>query len=208
MKNKIVLPVLFIAFHFLISCQPEHQQANNAKQNTPNSTTENPSIENKAQPQAAQELTTDAPKQTKRKLACGTEIVLPDDGIESKILQKIESGEKPSEDAWLGFDQLAFKPDGASLDMPKSIATLSNVAQILKCYPKLKLKIGAFGNGGDEKISVKTAGILAETVKATLVGLGAPPTGLQAEGFGKQPPKGAIVNAKQPFQVIVQILKT
>jgi hypothetical protein len=107
----------------------------------------------------------------------------------------------------MDFDQLAFKPDGTSLDVPKSIGALSNIAQILKCYPQVKLKIVAFGNGSDDaKLIGSTAAVLAETLKATLIGMGAQPSSMQSEGAGNQPPKGAVADKKRAYQVVLQIV--
>lgn len=208
MKIRFFLPILLLAILSLTSCQSDNKADGNAANNAAATSTGAAQPATSPAASEADNIIVDSPKQSKRKLACGTEIVLLDGGVEAKILQKIEAKEKPAPDAWMDFDQLAFKTDGTTLDVPKSIGPLSNIAQLLKCYPNLKLKIGAFGNhGSDQQLSTKTAALLAETLKATLIGMGAQPSSLQTVGLGNQQPKGIEPDPKRPYRVLLQVVK-
>lgn len=126
----------------------------------------------------------------KRKLACGVEMNIPEKGIEANLVTFIEDAAKPvDKTTWFSFDRITFETGKASLDMVKSNEQLKNIAEILKCYPKVRLKVGGYtDNTGDAKANMTLSADRAKTVKATLVGLGVEPTRLEAEGYGDQHP--------------------
>lgn len=126
----------------------------------------------------------------KKKMACGVELNIPENGCEAKVVNFIEDASKPvDKTTWFTMDRLTFETGKASLDMAKSKEQLDNIAAILKCYPNVKLKIGGYtDNTGDAAANQKLSAARAETVKATLVGIGASPTSMEAEGYGAEHP--------------------
>lgn len=126
----------------------------------------------------------------KKKMACGVELNIPENGCEAKVVSFIDDASKPvDKTTWFTMDRLTFETGKATLDMSKSVEQLNNIVAILKCYPKVKLKIGGYtDNTGDAAANQKLSAARAETVKATLVGLGASPTSMEAEGYGAEHP--------------------
>ncbi len=140
----------------------------------------------------------------RKKIACGVEINITENGTEAQLLNLLDEASKPAnKDNWISLDQLEFK-DGASPDMAKSVQQMVNLAAILKCYPKLKLKIGAYSDSaGNAAENTKLALARAEAVKATLIGLGAPPTSLVSEGFDNKTQSAAGTSTKNRVEVQV-----
>lgn len=125
-----------------------------------------------------------------RKLACGVELNIPQNGIEANVVTFIEDAAKPiDKTTWFNFDRLTFQTGSANLDMAKSEEQLKNIAEILKCYPKVKIKVGGYtDNVGNPDSNMKLSQARAENVKAALVALGVAADRLEAEGYGEQHP--------------------
>jgi outer membrane protein OmpA-like peptidoglycan-associated protein len=125
-----------------------------------------------------------------KKLACGVELNIPSNGIEAQLAAFIEDASKPvDKTTWFNFDRLTFETGKATLDMAKSEEQLKNIAEIMKCYPKAKLKIGGYtDNVGDPKANLKLSQERANNLKAALVTLGTAANRLEAEGYGEQHP--------------------
>jgi outer membrane protein OmpA-like peptidoglycan-associated protein len=126
----------------------------------------------------------------KKKLACGIELNIPEKGIESNLVAFIEDASKPvDKTTWFSFDRLTFETGKSTLDMAKSAEQLGNIAEIMKCYKNVKLKIGGYtDNVGDAAANMKLSADRAAVVKATLVGLGVEPTRMESEGYGDKHP--------------------
>ena len=126
----------------------------------------------------------------KRKLADGTELSIPKLGVENKLVDWIESSNPVDKTTWFDFDRLLFATNSATLD-PASHEQLSNVAAILKAYPKVKIKLGGYtDNTGDPAANLKLSGDRANNVMAELVKLGVDPSRLEAQGYGEEHPVG------------------
>ncbi len=126
----------------------------------------------------------------KRKLADGTEISIPKLGVENKLVDWIESSNPVDKTTWFDFDRLLFATNSATLD-PASDVQLSNVAAILKAYPKVKIKLGGYtDNTGDPAANLKLSGERANNVMASLVAKGIDASRMEAQGYGEDHPVG------------------
>ena len=125
-----------------------------------------------------------------RTMACGVELSIPQNGVENKVIAFIEDDSKAvDKETWFNFDRLVFATGKADLDMSKSEEQLKNIAEILKCYPKTKFKIGGYtDNTGSKEVNMKLSQGRANTVTNALVGLGIDKGRLDAEGYGDQHP--------------------
>ena len=84
------------------------------------------------------------------KLPNGVELKIPQFGVENKLIAFLNDSSKPVDDTtWFNFDRLLFDTGSATLQ-PSSQEQLGNVANILKAYPNVHLKIGGYtDNTGD-----------------------------------------------------------
>lgn len=124
-----------------------------------------------------------------KKLPTGVELNIPELGVENKLIAFIEDAKHPVDDkTWFTFDRLLFDTGKATLK-PESQEQLKNIAEILKAYPKVTLKLGGYtDNTGDPKANVTLSQQRADTVMAELVKLGVAASRLKAEGYGQEHP--------------------
>jgi outer membrane protein OmpA-like peptidoglycan-associated protein len=123
-----------------------------------------------------------------RKLPDGTVLNIPRLGVENKLIDWIESSKPVDTTTWFDFDRLLFATGSATLE-PASQEQLSNVAAILKAYPKVKIKLGGYtDNTGDAAANLQLSDQRAKNVMAELVKLGVDPTRLEAQGYGDEHP--------------------
>jgi OOP family OmpA-OmpF porin len=127
----------------------------------------------------------------KTKLPNGVELNLPQLGVENKLLKFIQDPtQEVSKDVWFDFDRLTFDTGSATLQ-PTSDEQLHNVAEILKAYPNVKLKIGGYtDNTGDKAANLKLSEDRAQNVMAAIVKMGIDPSRLTAQGYGEEHPAG------------------
>ena len=125
----------------------------------------------------------------KRKLPSGTELNIPENGVENKLVGFIEDDSKPvDKTTWFNFDRLLFDTGKATLQ-PKSQEQLGNIADVLKAYPNVAIKLGGYtDNTGVPQANQQLATDRANTVMAELVRLGIDPNRITAEGYGEQFP--------------------
>jgi outer membrane protein OmpA-like peptidoglycan-associated protein len=121
-------------------------------------------------------------------LANGTSILIPERGVENRLLAFITSSQQPDKTTWMDFDRLVFDTGSATLE-PQSDDQLRAVAAILKANPNTNVKIGAYtDNVGDPADNLRLSEQRAASVKAQLVSLGVDPDRLEAEGYGDTHP--------------------
>ena len=113
----------------------------------------------------------------------------PATGIEKQLVVFIQDPSKNVEPAtWFNFDRLLFETNSANLK-PESKEQLQNVAEILKAYPNVKVKVGGYtDNTGDPGANQKLSQDRATAVFTELVTLGVPAQRMSAEGYGQQYP--------------------
>ncbi|MEZ4400994.1 MAG: OmpA family protein [Kofleriaceae bacterium] len=124
------------------------------------------------------------------KLDSGFEIKGAATGIESQLAAFIADATKAvDKTTWFNFDRLTFAQGGADLDMDASKDQLTNMAEILKAFPAVKLKVGGYtDNTGTAEANKKVSQARAETVVKALVGMGVAADRLEAEGYGPEHP--------------------
>ncbi len=89
---------------------------------------------------------------------------------------------------WFDFDRLTFET-GKSTLKPESSEQLTNIAEILKAFPNVNIKLGGYtDNTGDANTNLKLSGERASSVKAELTKLGIADTRLDSEGYGQNNP--------------------
>ena len=141
--------------------------------------------------QTASLSVTDLPDATiyKYRLPTNFELSAPATGIEKQLVVFIQDPSKTVEPAtWFNFDRLLFETNSATLK-PESREQLRNVAEILKAYPNVNVKVGGYtDNTGDANANLKLSQDRATSVVTELVALGVPATRLSGEGYGEQYP--------------------
>lgn len=114
-------------------------------------------------------------------------------GIEDKLVAFLgDSTTKGGKDVWFDFDNLNFKTNSAEIT-PESDEQISNIAAILKAFPKTKIKIGGYTDKtGDAAVNKALSQKRADAVLAALKAKGADAAQLQgAEGYGAEFAKAA-----------------
>jgi outer membrane protein OmpA-like peptidoglycan-associated protein len=124
-----------------------------------------------------------------KKLPSGVELNIPEFGVENKLIAFIENAQLPVDDkTWFSFDRLTFETGKATLK-PESQEQLKNIAEILKAYPKVTIKLGGYtDNTGDPQANLKLSQQRADAVMADLVKLGVDAGRMKAEGYGQEHP--------------------
>ncbi len=125
----------------------------------------------------------------KRKLPDGTELNIPENGIENKLIAFIEDPSRTVEPpTWFDFDRLLFATGSATLE-PLSNEQLINVADIMKAYPKVSIRIGGYtDNTGDPAANQKLSEDRANNVMEELAKMGVEPSRMDAKGYGDDHP--------------------
>ena len=123
------------------------------------------------------------------KLADGTSLKVPANGVERRLVAFIEDKSKAvDKTTWFSLDRLLFQTGTSDL-LPDSQEQLGNVAAILKAYPAVKLKLGGYTDSrGNAAANLKLSGQRAAAVLAKLEGLGVAPGRLTSEGYGVDHP--------------------
>lgn len=126
---------------------------------------------------------------TTRRLPTNVELSVPERGVESSVIAYIEDPSSQLEPAvWFNFDRLLFETGSATLK-PYSQEQLKNVAEIMKAYPSVQIKIGGYtDNVGDPTANQKLSQDRAANVSSAIIAMGIAPDRLSAEGFGEQFP--------------------
>ena len=122
------------------------------------------------------------------KLTSGTELNMPDNSIERKLLAFIRSNQPVDKETWFDFDRLTFDTGKATLQA-SSQEQLTNSAEILKAYPAVTVKLGGYtDNTGSPAANLKLSQDRASSVRAELEKMGISNDRLVAEGYGQAHP--------------------
>ena len=123
------------------------------------------------------------------KLPNGIELNVPELGVERKLIAFIVDASKPvDKTTWFTLDRLEFDTGSAALK-PSSMEQLKNIAEILKAYPKVALKIGGYtDNRGNPDANLKLSQKRAENTMQEIVKSGVDAKRLEAEGYGEKYP--------------------
>lgn len=123
------------------------------------------------------------------KLPNGVELNVPEFGIERKLIAFIGDKSKPVDTTtWFSFDRLDFETGSANLK-PTSAEQLKNIAEIMKAFPNVKLKVGGYtDNVGSADANLKLSQARAENTMKEIVKLGVDAKRLEAEGYGEKFP--------------------
>lgn len=119
----------------------------------------------------------------------GASISVGENSAESKLVAFIEdSNQAVNTTTWFSLDRLYFET-GKSTLKPESQEQLSNIAAIMKGFPKVQLKIGGYtDNTGSAETNMKISNDRAQATMKELIGLGVAADRLKAEGYGPEHP--------------------
>jgi len=125
----------------------------------------------------------------KVKLPDGSELDVPSRGVEARLVSYLNDNSAPvSDNTWFDFDRLLFDTGKATLQ-PASQEQLTNIADILKAYPQVKIRIGGYtDNTGDAAANLQLSQQRADNVMAELTRLGVDPARMNAKGYGEESP--------------------
>jgi outer membrane protein OmpA-like peptidoglycan-associated protein len=117
----------------------------------------------------------------------GVEIDAYKGGIEDQLIAFIkDSTQMAGKDNWFDFTDLNFKFGTAEI-VPESRNEVDNIIQILKAFPKVKIKVGGYTDKvGDEPANVKLSYERANAVTKALQDAGVGEQVVKAEGYGSQ----------------------
>lgn len=87
---------------------------------------------------------------------------------------------------WFEFDNIKYEHNSATEFMPGSERQVSNLAAILKNYPNLKIRIGAFADAtGSRAVNYQITEMRAANIKKAFEKAGVDASRVSTEGFGK-----------------------
>lgn len=126
-----------------------------------------------------------------RRLPDNVDLRIPAGQMEDRLLSFIQDPSKPvDENTWFDFDRLLFDTNSGTLQ-PSSQDQLHNVAEILKAYPNVHVKIGGYtDNTGDANANQQLSQQRADSVKQELINMGVSADRLESQGYGSQYPVG------------------
>ena len=121
-------------------------------------------------------------------LASGYAIKSAKDGFVSKLMGYIEGNEPINDDLWFTMDGITFDTNKATIKA-ESAAQISDIAEILKAFPKVKIKIGGYtDNTGKANANKKLSDNRANAVKKALVSKDIKGDRIDGEGYGSDHP--------------------
>ena len=125
-----------------------------------------------------------------RVLSTGYELKGGNNGIERQLVEFLEDpGTKLDPNSWFAFDRILFGRSDSELDLRLSQRQLKNVSEILKAYPRVKVKIGGFTDSANSaEVAKKLSSVRAVLIQNELVLLGVAASRIQAVGYGPAHP--------------------
>ncbi|MDH7462571.1 OmpA family protein [Chitinophagaceae bacterium 26-R-25] len=131
--------------------------------------------------------TVPAHESLKLMLPNGVEIDAYKGGIEDELVAFIKDSTKMAgKENWFDFTELNFKFGTAEI-VPESRKEVDNIVQILKAFPKVKIKVGGYTDKvGDETANVKLSYDRANAVTKALQDAGVGAQVVKAEGYGSK----------------------
>jgi OmpA-OmpF porin, OOP family len=110
------------------------------------------------------------------------------DGFESKLIAFIESTEAINKDLWFTMDGITFDTNEATIKS-ESTSQIDDITEVLKAYPKVKIKIGGYtDNTGKANANKTLSDNRANAVKEALISKGTEADRIDAEGYGSEHP--------------------
>ncbi len=121
-------------------------------------------------------------------LSTGYALKAAKDGFVSKLVTYVESADPINKDLWFTMDGIQFDTAKASI-RAESAAQVEHIAEVLKAYPKVKIKIGGYtDNTGKAAANVKLSKNRADAVKNAIVAKDVTADRIDAEGYGSEHP--------------------
>ena len=122
-------------------------------------------------------------------LSSGYAIKGAKEGIENKLIGFIQdTGKAVDETLWFTMDGITFDTDKATIKAESNVQ-LTNIAEIMKAFPAVKIKIGGYtDNTGDAAANQVLSADRATAVKNALIGMGIDAGRIEAEGYGSAHP--------------------
>ncbi len=121
-------------------------------------------------------------------LSTGYAIKAALNGFESKLVGFIEGNQPIDKNLWFTMDGITFDTNKASIKS-ESTAQINHISEVLKAYPKVKIKIGGYtDNTGKAKANLKLSDNRASAVKKAIVKSGIKADRIDAEGYGSDHP--------------------
>ena len=119
----------------------------------------------------------------------GMELNIPQNGMENRLLSFIrDPSAQVNDETWFEFDRLLFDTNSPSLQA-SSQEQLQNIANILKAYPNVHVRIGGYtDNQGDPAANLRLSQDRADSVLGQLGILGVEPARMDAKGYGEEHP--------------------
>lgn len=121
-------------------------------------------------------------------LPSGYAIKAAKDGLENKLVGFIESNAAINKDLWYTIDRITFDTNNATIKA-ESNAQINDITEILKAYPKVKIKLAGYTDStGKAETNQKLSINRANAVKKALVTKGINADRIEAEGYGSEHP--------------------
>lgn len=121
-------------------------------------------------------------------LSTGYALKAVKDGFVSKLVTFIESQDPISKDLWFTMDGIQFDTNKATI-RKDSAEQIEHIAEVLKAFPKVKIKIGGYtDNTGKAAANKKLSANRANAVKKAIAGEGIKGDRVEAEGYGSDHP--------------------
>lgn len=114
---------------------------------------------------------------------------IPQNGIEAKLISFIQdSSVVVDKSIWFDFDRVTFEPNMNNLT-PESVEQVNNIAEIMRAYPNVNIKIGGYtDNTGDAATNLTLSKSRADAVKRGITAKDIKSSRISSEGYGIEHP--------------------